>query len=46
MRQKVHDYLVKPSKKARAELTSEEQRWVDKQLGDKKAASSEQPKKK
>jgi len=38
MRKKCYDYLEKPTAKAKKELTTEEQNWCDKQIGEQKAA--------
>ena len=40
MRQIVQDYLEKPNSKLFDAMTSEEQRWVDKQANPKKAKAS------
>lgn len=43
MRKKVLDYLEKPTKKGLAELTTMEQKWVAKQLENKKPAAEKKP---
>jgi|TARA_Y100000310_G_C20703595_1_gene832392 molybdopterin synthase catalytic subunit len=46
VRKKVLEYLKKPSPKAKKELTTMEQNWVDRQLGEKDDKPAPPPKQK